>query len=100
SAIMTLVAVHPRTIRFDLRAPYGPFLAHLAAPQAAIALANGAGTGPFTASANALAPDGTLTLGRNEFYWRRDASGKQLPYLDGLILRPVRDASSPLAGLS
>lgn len=99
SAIMSVVAVDPRTVRFDLRAPFGPFLAHLAAPQAAIARANGAGTGPFTASANALAPDGTLTLGRNELYWRRDASGKQLPYLDGLVLRPVRDATSRLAEL-
>src|SRR4029077_10742661 len=99
SAIASVVAVDPRTVRFDLRAPFGPFLAHLAAPQAAIARGDGVGTGPFTASANALAPDGTLTLGRNELYWRRDASGKQLPYLDGLVLRPVRDASSRLAEL-
>jgi len=99
SAIMSVVAVDPRTVRFDLRAPFGPFLAHLAAPQAAIARANGAGTGPFTASANALAPDGTLTLGRNDFYWRRDPAGKQLPYLDGLVFRPVRDPTSRLAEL-
>jgi peptide/nickel transport system substrate-binding protein len=99
SAIQTIRAVDPRTVRFDLRAPFGPFLAHLASPQAAIAHANGAGTGPFAASASALAPDGTLTLGRNDFYWRRDPSGKQLPYLDGLVLRPVRDATSRLAEL-
>jgi ABC-type transport system substrate-binding protein len=99
SAIQTIHAVDPRTVRFDLRAPFGPFLAHLAAPQTAIARANGAGTGPFTATASALAPDGTLTLGRNDLYWRRDASGKQLPYLDGLVFRPVRDATSRLAEL-
>ena len=99
SAIQTIQAVDPRTVRFDLRAPFGPFLAHLAAPQTAIARANGAGTGPFAATASALAPDGTLTLGRNDFYWRRDASGKQLPYLDGLVFRPVRDATSRLAEL-
>jgi peptide/nickel transport system substrate-binding protein len=99
SAIKTIQAVDPRTVRFDLRAPFGPFLAHLAAPQAAIARAGGVGTGPFTASANALAPDGTLTLGRNDIYWRRDASGKQLPYLDGLVFRPVRDPTSRLAEL-
>ena len=99
SAITSVSAVDPRTVRFDLRAPFGPFLAHLAAPQAGIARANGAGTGPFTASASALAPDGTLTLGRNDFYWRRDAAGKQLPYLDGLVLRPVRDPTSRLAEL-
>jgi peptide/nickel transport system substrate-binding protein len=99
SAIQSIRAVDPRTVRFELRAPFGPFLAHLAAPQAAIAGANGAGTGPFVASASALAPDGTLTLGRNDLYWRRDAAGKQLPYLDGLVFRPVRDATSRLAEL-
>ena len=99
SAIQTIKALDPRTVRFDLRAPFGPFLAHLAAPQAALARASAVGTGPFTASASALAPDGTLTLGRNDAYWRRDPSGKQLPYLDGLIFRPVRDPTSRLAEL-
>jgi peptide/nickel transport system substrate-binding protein len=99
SAIQSIQAVDARTVRFDLRAPFGPFLAHLAAPQAAIARVNGIGTGPFTASAGALAPDGTLTLGRNDFYWRRDPAGKQLPYLDGLVLRPVRDPASRLGEL-
>jgi ABC-type transport system substrate-binding protein len=99
SSIVSVQAVDPRTVRFDLRAPFGPFLAHLAAPQAAIAQSGGAGTGPFVASASALAPDGTLTLRRNDSYWRRDASGKELPYLDGLVLRPVRDATSRLAEL-
>ena len=99
SMIQTIKAVDARTVRFDLRAPFGPFLAHLGAPQAAIARADGAGTGPFTASANALAPDGTLTLGRNDFYWRRDAAGQELPYLDRLVFRPVRDPTSRLAEL-
>src|SRR5438552_16415743 len=56
SAIKSVQAVDPRTVRFDLRAPFGAFLAHLASPQAAIVRANGAGTGPFTAAASALAP--------------------------------------------
>ena len=99
SAIVGVQAVDPHTVRFDLRAPFGPFLAHLASPQAAIARSSGVGTGPFAASPSALAPDGTLTLRRNDSYWRRDASGKQLPYLDGLVLRPVRDAPSRLAEL-
>ena len=98
SEIQSIRAVDPRTVRFDLRAPFGPFLAHLAAPQAAVARVT-AGTGPFTVSASALAPDGTLTLTRNDIYWRRDASGKQLPYLDGVVFRPVRDATSRLAEL-
>lgn len=98
SAILTVQAVDPRTVRFDLRAPFGPFLAHLASPQTAIARGF-AGTGPFAAPAGAPAPDGTLTLRRNDSYWARDAAGKQLPYLDGLVVRPVRDAASRLAEL-
>ena len=99
SAILSIQAVDPRTVRFELRAPFGPFLAHLGAPQAAIGSAAGGGTGPFAAPAGALAPDGTLTLRRNDSYWGRDAAGKQLPYLDGLVLRPVRDPASRLAEL-
>jgi peptide/nickel transport system substrate-binding protein len=99
SAITSVRAVDPETVRFDLRAPFGPFLAHLASPQAAIAHTSTVGTGPFAASPSALAPDGTLTLRRNDSYWRRDAVGKQLPYLDGLVLRPVRDATSRLTEL-
>ena len=98
AAILSVQAVDPRTVRFDLRAPFGPFLAHLAAPQTAIAR-GAAGTGPFAAPAGALALDGTLTLRRNDAYWGRDAGGKQLPYLDGLVLRPVRDPTSRLAEL-
>jgi peptide/nickel transport system substrate-binding protein len=99
STIVSVHAVDTRTVRFDLRAAFGPFLAHLASPQAAITHPNNAGTGPFAISAAGLAPDGTLTLRRNDSYWRRDPSGKQLPYLDGLVLRPVRDAASRLAEL-
>src|SRR5438094_3923934 len=98
SAILSVQALDPRTVRFDLRAPFGPFLAHLASPRAAIARGS-AGTGPFVAPAGALAPDGGLTLRRNDSYWGRDAAGKQLPYLDGLVLRPVRDPTSRLAEL-
>jgi peptide/nickel transport system substrate-binding protein len=99
SSIVTVVAADARTVRFDLRAPFGPFLAHLASPQAAIARADGAGTGPFTASASAVTADGSLAVVRNEVYWRRDPLGRQLPYLDGLVFRPVRDATSRLAEL-
>jgi len=98
SAIARVQPLDARTVRFELRPPFGPFLAHLAAPQAAIARGD-AGTGPFVAATDALAPDGTLSLDRNDAYWRRDAAGKRLPYLDGLVLRPVRDAAARLAEL-
>jgi peptide/nickel transport system substrate-binding protein len=98
SQIARVSAVDARTVRFDLRAPFGPFLAHLAAPQTAIAHA-GAGTGPFLARADALAPDGTLALERNDAYWQKNAAGFALPYVAGLVLRPVRDPASRLAEL-
>ena len=98
SMIARVQPVDARTVRFELRPPIGPFLAHLAAPQAAIARGD-AGTGPFLAASDALAPDGTLTLRRSDSYWRRDGSGNPLPYLDGLVLRPVRDAAARLAEL-
>jgi peptide/nickel transport system substrate-binding protein len=98
SEISRVSAVDSRTVRFDLRAPFGPFLAHLAAPQTAIAH-GGSGTGPFLAKTDALAPDGTLTLERNDAYWQRNPAGLALPYLAGLVLRPVRDPASRLAEL-
>ena len=97
-AISSVVAIDASTVRFELRAPYGPFLAHLAAPATAIAHGT-AGTGAFVAAQDALAPDGTLTLRRNETYWRTAQAGRSLPYLDGLVLRPVRDAATRLAEL-
>jgi ABC-type transport system substrate-binding protein len=98
SAIARVQPVDAGTVRFELSAPYGPFLAHLAAPQTAISYGT-AGTGPFRAAADALAPDGTLPLTRNDAYWHRDPAGRTVPYLEGLILRPVRDAGSRLAEL-
>src|SRR5207302_1974297 len=65
--IVRVSAVDARTVRFDLRTAFGPFLAHLAGPQTAIARGT-AGTGPFLAKPDALAPDGTLTLQRNDAY--------------------------------
>src|SRR5439155_3861982 len=98
SAISRVVALDGKTVRFELRAPFGPFLVHLAAPQAGIARGT-SGTGPFTAAPDALAPDGSITLRRNEAYWLRTSGGRTLPYLDGLVLRPVRDAAARFAEL-
>jgi ABC-type transport system substrate-binding protein len=98
SVIARVDAPDAHTVRFELKAPFGPFLAHLAAPQTSIARRT-SGTGPFVAPSGALAPDGTLTLRRNDAYWAKGPGGRQLPYLDGLVLRPVRDPPSRLAEL-
>src|SRR3989442_2738985 len=98
SVIAGVDAVDARTVRFELRTGYGPFLAHLAMPPAAIARGT-AGTGPFSAGPGAVAPDGTVALQRNAAYRGRDQGGAALPYLDGILLRPVADAAGRLSEL-
>jgi peptide/nickel transport system substrate-binding protein len=40
-----------------------------------------------------------VALKRNPNYWKKDASGKQLPYLDSLVLEIVPDANNTIARL-
>jgi len=42
-----------------------------------------AGLGPFVVSE--YAPAQRITLTRNAHYWRKDAAGRSLPYLDGVV---------------
>src|SRR5438445_759338 len=58
-----------------------------------------AGTGPFSAGPGAVAPDATVTLQRNAAYRGRDASGAALPYVDGIVLRPLADPAARLTEL-
>lgn len=50
------------------------------------------GLGPFRLAA--YRPSERIVLERNPFYWRRDAHGAALPYLDRLILAIVRDQNT------
>lgn len=43
--------------------------------------------------------DSEFRLARNENYWRQDADGNQLPYLDELIFRPIPDEDARLASV-
>lgn len=54
--------------------------------------ANPVGTGPFVFKS--WIPDQELVVERNPDYWKADAEGGSLPYLDRIVFRPVLDASS------
>jgi peptide/nickel transport system substrate-binding protein len=55
------------------------------------------GTGPFKFVQ--WDRDQQLIVERNPNYWQKDAKGKQLPYLDKIIFRPITSADTRLASL-
>ena len=55
------------------------------------------GSGPFMVES--VQPGERVTLKRNPNYWKRDASGTQLPYLDSLVLEIAPDPNNTLARL-
>jgi peptide/nickel transport system substrate-binding protein len=55
------------------------------------------GTGPYMLTEWEV--NDHLTVERNPDYWRTDAQGEQLPYLDGITFRPVPDAQTRVNGL-
>ena len=54
-------------------------------------------SGPFTVASAAAAE--RIVLKRNPHYWKRDAEGTPLPYLDELTLEVVPDANQTRVGL-
>jgi peptide/nickel transport system substrate-binding protein len=50
------------------------------------------GTGPFVAGDWRI--NDSFTMTRNENYWLRDDAGNQLPYLDGVVFRPVPEGAT------
>lgn len=53
--------------------------------------------GPFTLTS--YAPGQRLVFDRNPFYWKKDAAGIQLPYLDQIVLEIVPDQNAELVRL-
>ena len=54
--------------------------------------ANPVGTGPFVFKS--WIPDQELVVERNPGYWRSDAAGRALPYLDRIVFRPIVEADT------
>lgn len=100
--IANVGAQDPSTVLVVLAAsvPAGTFLAALASPAYAIVRpdAPGIGTGPFRVSASGSSAR-PLALERYPQYWRVDAAGTRLPYLDRLTFTPIPDPGTRLAAL-
>jgi peptide/nickel transport system substrate-binding protein len=98
--IETVEATDARTVVVTTRVPYGPFLSALATtPYLIVSPASRtSGTGPFRVPAGGEGAR-PLVIERNDAYWRADASGQKLPYLDTLSLAEVPDAGTRLASI-
>jgi peptide/nickel transport system substrate-binding protein len=111
SSIQAMEVTDPYTLKVTLKAPFAPFLANLVdragmmlSPKAVQAGGAdfsrkpvGAGTGPFKFVE--WVNSDHLTMDRNPNYWKKDASGTQLPYLDKVIFRPITDSTVLLTNL-
>ncbi|OGX87524.1 ABC transporter substrate-binding protein [Hymenobacter coccineus] len=95
------VAVNDSTLRIHLQKPFIPFLGILTMPYTYVvpreAVArygkdfreHPVGTGPFQFR---LWDEGNVLLyKKNTHYWRRDARGRQLPYLDAVAISFIAD---------
>ena len=101
TVIESVDVLDDHTVRFNLSRPWGTGFGMLAdrggvmSSPAAVAEHgrdygwNPSGTGPFKV---AEVVTGTyVRLVRNENYWRTDADGNRLPYLDEVTIRTIRD---------
>jgi len=87
------IAVLPRNaLEADQRAGRLSEAWKITAPPASVVT-----SGPFVVASSAAAE--RIVLKRNPHYWKRDAQGTQLPYLDELTLEVVPDANQARAGL-
>lgn len=95
----------PFTVSFTLKTPFAPLLATLV-DRAGMMLSQkaveaggadftrkpiGAGSGPFK-FVEALKDD-HITLERNADWWGKDKDGNKLPYLEKIVIKPIRDDS-------
>lgn len=100
-------APDPGTVVFRFKQPYGPFLQRLDVVEASIipkhiydgkdvqndpANLKPIGTGPFKFTEYVKGDH--VTLDRNPTYFKKDASGTQLPYLDKAILRIIPNVTT------
>ena len=100
-SISGIMVINDSTIRIKLTKPFAPFLAVLTMPYGSIIPREAieaygtdvgrhpVGTGPF--SFGSWNQDRELTLTRNPRYFKVDAQGRRLPYLDTVRISFLRD---------
>lgn len=115
SVITKVEAVDKKTVRFTTKTPFAPFLANMGmntfgivSPKsvkddpdnwATPGSKGAAGTGPFVFKPGGWQKDQQITLERNPSYWQKDSQGQQLPYVDKVVIRFVKDTQARLAEL-
>ncbi len=110
--VTSVDVMDPYTVKFTLKTGFSPLLPTLAdragmilspkviqalGPDALAAKPIGAGSGPFKFVE--AVKDDHITVERNANYWKKDASGAQLPYLDKVTYRPISDPTVLLANV-
>ena len=109
--INTAEAVDPLTVRVAMAQPWAWFPAILTAQAGTIpapstitvgatndvATRTPVGTGPF--KFKSWEPDKSFAVTKYAGYWRKDADGTQLPYLDEVDFNPIPDATTRLASI-
>ena len=104
ASIDQIVTPDARTVVFKLKKPDPDLVTNLGDYHAIIVwsgIKNFAtehiGTGAFII--DSYLPEDRMTLKRNPSYWRKDAKGNQLPYLDGIEFIFLADASAQVEAL-
>ncbi len=109
--ITALEVLDPLTLRVTLRDPFAPFpgkliggAGYIVSPAAVQRLGEalqrdltGAGSGPYRFVQ--WQKDTQVVVERNAGYWKKNATGESLPYLDRIVFRPFPDENVRLANL-
>ena len=111
ATVASVEVVDPYSVKLNLKDTFAPLLA-LLVDRAGMMLSPaaiqkggadftrnplGAGTGPFKFVE--WKKDERIVLERNPEYWKKDADGGALPYLDKVVFRPILNEETRLANL-
>src|SRR5499427_7828661 len=111
ASVQSVEVTDPSTVTIHLKRPDATLLAAMVdragmmlSPTAIKQLGPGLAQAPVNAGSGPFAfvewkRDDHLTLKRNPNYWRKDSSGRSLPYLDQVVYRPMTDLNATLASL-